>query len=108
MDLMILEIDSRLLTRDEIATVIGNDSLFFSHYDNNLLLIKRQDGGDFLDLPTSLNSLNIVDLVIDVKILNLIAKQRLINNFEKTHPELTLVLMDCGSNSKFIRIKRKK
>jgi len=38
-------------------------------------------------------------------ILNSFARNRLINNFEEERPELTLMILSCGMDSKLIKVK---
>lgn len=100
----VIDIEKKLIT-PLIEKKIKKISKFYEVYGNKALIILI----DSANSPQFLNGL-ITDLsengkiTIETCILNSIAKNRLINNFEKERPELSFILIGCSDMSTLTKI----
>ncbi len=108
MNIVVLEIDVSIMIPRHLMQHIKNSSMFFGAFVDKSFSLLHENNMHILDLPLLLNHIEIADYEITINQLNNFAKNRLIKNFENTYPEITFVLMDCGVDSKLIKIKRKK
>ena len=101
-NLIVLEIEKNLMTPC-IEYKLKESSKFYDTFDGKIITILFESLMPEILVAYLVEHKNIVEICK----LNQIARNRLMTNFESERPELTLILMGCGKDSKLIKVQEK-
>ncbi len=107
-NIIILQIDKTILKKTpKLIEYFKEYSKYFESFgDKVMIMYHEQTFIDKVDLYLHLDF--DYEISLEINTLNNFAKTRLLNNFEENHPELVLVIMTCGKESKLMKIKAKR
>ena len=100
-NIVIIQVDTHQIN---INQSIQDLAKFYNYFGNTLIIVFHEK---IFEDNNILSQLIVDNLNISISILNTIAKNRLISNFDNSYPEISFVIMSCGENSKLIKIKDK-
>jgi len=106
-NIVILQISKNILKKsDKIREHLKEHSSFFKVFGDDIIALFHEK--KFIDNVDLFSVINIGShTTYDISLLNNFAKNRLIANFEESHPELALRIMSSGNESKLIKIKER-
>jgi len=104
--MLIIEIKRHTLNTisNDIKNIMIDNAKFLERFNDYILIVltdivlKKYDIFDMLYT-------NEEHLILDLTPLSLIAKNRLISNFDKDYPEIAFMIMGSGNNSHLLKIK---
>ena len=105
MNIVIFEIKKPYpITKNQLKSFAQAYARYYEEYDDSWLIVIPEkvlcEGkAEFL--------INSDDHYIRLEKLNNFAMNRLISNFENEHPELSLIMMGAGNESKLIKLRKK-
>lgn len=107
--LIVFQIHESLFTSHQtLIEDIKKLSLLFQMYNDGSAISIMTNNTDLLNTEVyNLLMENNDSILIEMNTLNTFAKNRLMANFEETHPEITLRVMSSGKSSKIIKLRCK-
>lgn len=107
--LSVFEIQKDLITPD-LEIRLRDISKFYEVFNNKAIIILIESFISDVLLTTDLletNKTDVDDIIIETYPLNMIARNRLINNFIKDRPDLSFILIGCDTDTRLIKIWRR-
>jgi len=107
-NVVLIQID-RIILHDssDLTNHLKEYSKYFEVFDDMVIIMYHEQ--TFLDKVDLYRFIDFeYEISLEVIKLNNFAKTRLLNNFDEKNPELVLVIMSCGQESKLMKIKVKK
>lgn len=107
MDIVVLDLEKVILFDLNLSIkYIKETSKFFQEFKNNIIAIFNKSTflGD-LDIYVLFDTS--FEVKHEITKLNEIAKSRMIYNFEKEYPEISLIIMSSGQQSMFVKFSKK-
>ena len=107
-NIVIIQIDKIILKKSpKLTQYLEEYSQYFDVFGDTVMIMYHEQ--TFLDKVDLYSQLDFnYEMTLEIITLNNFAKSRLLNNFDENHPELVLVIMSCGKESKLMKIKAKK
>jgi len=107
-NVVIIQIDRVILNKSsDLTNHLQEYSKYFNIFNDMVIVMYHEQ--TFLD---KVNLYKYIDFEYEASMeiirLNNFAKTRLLNNLNEKNPELVLVIMSCGQESKLMKIKVKK
>lgn len=107
MNIVVLDIEKSVLKNIQNSQAyLQKDSKFYREFKDSIFVIYNEK--QFFD-HISIHDICDPEIINtqDIQFLNAFAKSRMIYNFEKEYPEVSLIIMSSGDKSKLIKIKRR-